>query len=459
LSLSGVIALPSQGAAKLKVINDVSQLNPVTVSEERRPRSTDDVRAALRAWSGAVSVGGGCFSMGGQIAEPNSLHLDMRGMNQVIALDESRKTIRVQGGTTWRGIQEAIDSRDLSVKIMQSFSNFTVGGYVSVNCHGRYVNRGPLINSARAVQAVTAGGDILELTRSRDADLFRAVFGGYGGLGVITEVELDLEPNFRIKRLIKEISLERYPQYFRTEVLPDSRTLLHNADLVPPNFDAPRAVSWVQTDAPLTVQERLVPRGQKYELEKDAIWLMTELRGGSALRHEFDNRQLQEEKVVWRNHEASLDTAMLEPRTRSISTYLLQEYFIPVGNFLPFVRQMAAILKAHHVAAPNVSIRHSPADAESLLRWAPAEVFSFVLYYKQRVSRQASSDTRVWTRALIEAALENDGRYYLPYRLDATRGQFDRAYPEASAFVVLKSRIDPHNRFRNLLWDKYLAPV
>lgn len=39
--------------------------------------------------------------------------------------------------------------------------------------------------------------------------------------------------------------------------------------------------------------------------------------------------------VVWRNFEASLDVAELEPRTRRISTYALQEYFIPRRHFLP----------------------------------------------------------------------------------------------------------------------------
>ena len=64
-----------------------------------------------------------------------------------------------------------------------------------MNCHGRYVGHGPLINSVRAVQLVTADSEVLELSRSQHPELFHAVFGGYGGLGVVTEVELELEPN------------------------------------------------------------------------------------------------------------------------------------------------------------------------------------------------------------------------------------------------------------------------
>jgi FAD/FMN-containing dehydrogenase len=454
-SLSALAPAP-RAAGKDRVINDVSRLNSTRIAEERRPRSTDEVRAALRAWSGSVSVGGGRFSMGGQIAAVNSLHLDMRAMKQLVSFDAPRRRIRVQAGMTWRDLQDVIDPRDLSVKIMQSYSNFTVGGSVSVNCHGRYVGRGPLVNSVQALQLVTADGEVLELSRSHDPELFRAVFGGYGGLGVITEVELELEANAKIERVVQDVALDRYPAFFRERVLPDARSVLHNADLTPPTFAVPRVTSWITTDEPLTQAGRLIPRGLDYNREKNAIWAMTELPGGSSLRESVVDRTLQKKAVTWRNYEASLDTASLEPRTRSISTYVLQEYFIPVANFLPFAQEMARILKARSVNALNVSIRHSPADAESLMKWAPAEVFSFVLYYKQRTHNPASVSVGVWTRELIDAALANGGRYYLPYRLDATRAQFERAYPEARAFVSLKARVDPGTRFRNLLWDRYL---
>lgn len=169
-SLSALGPLPSRGAAKDKTVNDVSQLNPVRIAEERRPGSTDEVQGALRAWPRSVSVGGGRFSMGGQIAATDSLHLDMRAMTRVVSFDPLQRVIRVQAGITWRGVQDVIDPHDLSVKIMQSYSNFTVGGSVSVNCHGRYVGRGPLVNSVRAVQLLTPTEHIEDKVRQQDYD-------------------------------------------------------------------------------------------------------------------------------------------------------------------------------------------------------------------------------------------------------------------------------------------------
>ena len=328
--------------------------------------------------------------MGGQIAAPDSLHLDMRDMNRLIAFDPERGTVRVQAGISWRDLQETLDRHGFSVAIMQSFSNFTVGGSVSVNCHGRYVGQGPIVNSVRALQLVTADGSVLELTP--DSDVFRGVFGGYGGLGVVTEVELALARNTRLRRVVDRVDLASYPTTFLTKIEPDAQVVLHNADLRPPDFDEPAMITWRTTDKPVTVPERLIPKDRNYARNQAVIWAVSEMPGGAWLSKNVEQRLQAREMVVWRNYEASLDTDSLEPTTRRFSTYLLQEYFIPVDNFLGFARAMARILKRRRVNALNVSIRHSPRDPLSLLAWAPSDVFLLcaLLQGAQQRTRQAT---------------------------------------------------------------------
>jgi len=38
------------------------------------------------------------------------------------------------------------------------------------------------------------------------------------------------------------------------------------------------------TDKPVTESKRLVPRGQRYAVDKDVIWAVTELPGGARVR-------------------------------------------------------------------------------------------------------------------------------------------------------------------------------
>lgn len=423
------------------------------------PRSTADVISAVVSWPGKIAVGGGRYSMGGQIAVRGGLHLDMRQMNGLVWLRPADRAVRVQAGMRWRDLQDLLDSHGLAVMIMQSYSNFTVGGSVSVNCHGRYVGLGPVGHSVRAIQLVTGDGTVLELSPQVRPELFQSVVGGYGALGVITEIELEVVSNVRIERRVKPVSLTEYAAHFQQSVLADPTAVLHNADLLPPAFDAPVCVTWhrVSEQAKLTEPARLIPRGQSYGLAQNAIFIMTELPGGASLRKKVVHPLLtQAPAVKWLNHEASLDAAELEPRTRAMSTYVLQEYFIPESEFLVFAKSMAALLRRHSVEALNISIRHSPADRVSAMPWAQQEVFSFVLYYKQRTWPKARQQVAVWTVELIDLALRHGGRYYLPYQLHARPDQFARAYPESGQLRRTKQLVDPDGKFSNELWRKYL---
>jgi FAD/FMN-containing dehydrogenase len=136
------------------IINDVTKLNPIPVWGVAKPTSIEEVQSALARTDVPVSVGGGHFSMGGQTASPGSLHLDMRSMNKVILFSPLERMIRVQTGIRWCDIQKFIDPHGFAVKIMQTYANFTVGGSLSVNVHGRYIGLGPLVLSVRNIRVV-----------------------------------------------------------------------------------------------------------------------------------------------------------------------------------------------------------------------------------------------------------------------------------------------------------------
>lgn len=299
---------------------------------------------------------------------------------------------------------------------------------------------------------------MLELSRSVNAELFSAVIGGYGAFGVISEVELELVDNHRIQRDVERVATEDYPAFFREQIHANADAVLHNADLVPPDFDAPIAVTWRRTESPVTLPERLIPEDREYSREQNLIWSATEMPGGEVVRDKLmTEKMLAERPVVWRNREASLDADSLEPRTRRMSTYLLQEYFIPIAGFSSFLRDMRRILRQSDVNALNISIRHASPDRTSLMSWSRQEVFCFVLYYKQRSWSSADEAAGRWTRRLIDSALAHGGTYYLPYRLHADLSQFRRAYPRHEEFAALKESVDRGGRFQNLLLSKYLG--
>jgi len=454
-NVQGVASLKNTKANPL-LVTDVTGLYPVKVDAVFVPSEIDQLQRFVQSTTAPISIGGGRFSMGGQVAEEGSLHVDLRGLNKIVHFDSEQQIIRVQGGIRWRDIQTYIDGYGLAIKIMQTYSDFTVGGSISVNCHGRYIGLGPLSLSIRSLQVMLHNGELVETSANIQSDLFYSVVGGYGAVGIITEAEFDLVENTRVERVREKLSIQDYLKYFKANVRDDKDAVFHNADLYPPFYQKASVVTWSNTDKPVTTKERLNPGRRLYLAENYFMWAITETPFGKWRReYIIDPLIYLKKKVHWRNYEAGYNVNELEPLLRDERTYVLQEYFVPINEFLPFTEKMTEILCRHGVNVVNISVRHAHADPGPTLSWAREEVFAFVLYYKQRTRFNAKQRVAVWTRELIDAAIDHQGSYYLPYQPHGTSTQFNRAYPNAKQLFIAKKKFDPKYRFRNCLWDRY----
>ena len=386
VSITGLVQVPEvrlEAESDSSVsVQEITQLYPVVMNRVLQPRSVAEISAAVAATPGPISIGGGRYSMGGQTATPDGIQLDLREFKGVVAFDPAAATITVHSGTRWRQVQEAIDSAGLSIKIMQTYDNFTVGGALSVNAHGRYIGEGPLVRSVRQITLVLADGKVVTASPTQNPGLFYGAIGGYGALGVIADVTLDLAQDTHVRREDSLVAVSDYLPWFRRAIRDDRSVIFHNGDIYPPAFARVHAVSYRKTDAPLTITQRMQPADQASWTHRAAYTIMASGNAGLWFReHILDPLLFRGNPVTWRNYEASYDVSELEPSSRKETTFVLQEYFIPVDSFAEFVPKMAEIFRSHHADVINVSIRHALPDPGILLVWAPAEIFAFVVYY------------------------------------------------------------------------------
>ncbi|PIF33846.1 FAD/FMN-containing dehydrogenase [Flavobacterium sp. 9] len=439
-----------------KTLNDITQINPIQANKIIRPKTENEIIDAIKNTTGPISIGGGKYSMGGQTAFENSLHIDMRSFNKIVKIDTTKKEITVQAGIRWRDIQKVIDPLNLSIKIMQTYSNFTVGGAISVNCHGRYIGHGPIISSVLELKIITANGDIIIANREVNQEVFNAAIGGYGGIGVIAEATLKLVDNEKVERFHQVMDIEDYKAYFDKNIRNNTNVVFQNGNLYPPKYDKIMSISWEKTTKPLTDTERLIPEDENYLLESRVSGMVSWGNSGKWIReYTIDPLFYFPEIVRWRNKEASYDVKELEPASREKETYVLQEYFIPVENIKSFIPKMSAIFQNNKVNVINVSLRHALPDHESYLSWANKEVFAFVIYYKQGTNQEAKDDVKKWTLEMTDAILSENGTWYLPYQPHATIEQFQKGYPNSAKYFEIKNKLDPDQRFTNKLLDKY----
>ena len=439
-----------------RIVNDVTQLNPIIISKVETPTTLSELQNIIKNTDKPISIGGGRFSMGGQTASPGSIHIDMRKLNKIIEFSAENKTIVVEAGIRWCDIQQFVDKHNLSVKIMQTYANFTVGGSLSVNCHGRYIGLGAVILSIKSIAVILANGDLINCSPTENAELFFACIGCYNAIAVIAKVEFELADNLPVKRVFKTMQTIEYKKYFFENIRENKEVIFHNADLYPPKYKNARAVSWIKTDEKPTVKTRLMPLSEAYPIERYFISAFSKSNFGKWRRENIIDPILYlRKKVHWRNYEAGYDVAELEPQSRKHSTYVLQEYFIPVNKFDDFTSLMSEIFQRHKVNVLNVSVRHAQKDIGSFLAWAKEEVFAFVVWYKQNTTEIEKNKVGVWTRELIDASISLNGSYYLPYQAHATSEQFHLAYPNAKKLFELKTKLDPTFKFRNVIWDTY----
>jgi FAD/FMN-containing dehydrogenase len=449
------------------IADDASRMNPTQVADiwpassdpEQAEKQLRELLARAHRDQLKVSIAGAKHSMGGHTFYPGGVVIDMLPFRR-LELDARRNVLTAGAGARWSDIVPFLDAHGLSVGIMQSNNDFTVGGSLSVNCHGWQHNRPPIASTVESFRIMTADGKIRRCSRTEDQELFSLALGGYGLFGIILDAELRIVPNERYRPDSEVIDADRYPQRFgemvnqgaaagmvygRLCVAPGKDDFLKHAILTVFRQSpcAPAEVPALK-ESGLTGLKREVFRAQiGSERGKLYRWRAEQaLAQEMQLRHFSRNQLLNEGSEVFREQNAG-------------RTDILHEYFVPPDRVPAFLERMRQILPRHNVDLLNVTVRNVLEDKDTFLRYADREMFAFVMLFNQERSEAADEAMAAATREMIDAALECGGRYYLPYRPHATVAQFRRAYSRAERFFEQKRSYDPMLLFQNQFFAKY----
>lgn len=406
-----------------------------------------------------VSIAGARHSMGGHTIYPGGISIDTLPLD-AMWLDEERDLLHVQAGATWKQVIAMLDAHGRSVAIMQSNNSFSVGGSVSVNCHGWQYGQPPIASSVRGLRLMKADGAIVRCSREENPELFSLALGGYGLFGIILEVELEVVPNRRYRIEQIAVPTHRALETFDGEVRSDPAVAMAYARLciTPGRFledviinvfrDDPAADgSMPALEEPGAVAlRRSVFRGSEdSDYGKALRWnLETALQPHVRDEHFSRNQLLNEGVEVFENRSVG-------------STDILHEYFMPRDGVAGFVQELRRIVPAHGGDLLNVTVRFIDTDEDTFLRYADGPMFALVMLFAQPTTAAGDAAMQSMTREMIDAALGVGGRYYLPYRLHATAEQFRRAYPRSQEFFELKRWHDPGELFQNQFYVRYGA--
>jgi FAD/FMN-containing dehydrogenase len=446
------------------VMNDASLLSETPIFRHTIIKEIpgDRMIAALRAELAEakaegrpVNIGAARHSMGGQ-AIPRDGHA-ITYDSPFVSYEPGADSYVVQAGTRWSQVIAALDPMGLSPKVMQSNNDFGVASTFSVNAHGWAVAHGPMGATVRSAQMLLADGRLITASRTENADLFAAAMGGYGLIGLITELQLEPAPNQLLEPTFQTMPAADFAAAFAPAV--KTVPMAYGRLNVDRNgfFEEAMMVTYtpVEGEIPPASGSGFLSKVSRpiFRAQLGSDWIKRRRWGvetgiGARLTGKATRNSLFNEPVI------TLDDR--DP-TR---TDILHEYFVAPDRFNDFLAACRIIIPGSYQELLNITLRWVEQDSTSLLSYAPqGPRIASVLLFSQEMSERGEGDMARMTQNLIDAVLAIGGSYYLPYRPHATLAQFQKGYPGAAKLVALKRKIDPELRFRNALWDRYLATL
>lgn len=403
-----------------------------------------------------VSISGAKHTMGGHTIYQDGLSLNMLPYNRM-HFDKKENILTIGSGATWLQALDYLDQFDKSVAIMQSFSDFTIGGSISVNAHGWQKGVAPISASVESFTLMNSQGEIINCSRNENSELFKLVIGGYGLFGIILDIRLHVIDNSALKFNYVEVKPSQFNEIYRKLISenPNVQLAYGRLRISDKNFLETASLNYFEK-----VETPIHPIDQKYsqnvELKRLVFRGSVNNEYGKILRWDLE-RQLNRAytyRTFSRNEILSEDASVIENKD-STSTDILHEYFVPKDRLGSFINEINPILKKTNLDLLNITIREVLRDDDAFMNYAREDVFGLVFLFNQKKNRESEEEMINLTNQLVNAVLKNNGTFYLPYRLHISPSKFRIAYPQSSIFFELKKKYDPNEIFNNKFYQKY----
>jgi FAD/FMN-containing dehydrogenase len=395
--------------------------------------------------------------MGGQQFLEDGWLLDSRRMSGVLDFDSDQGLVQVAAGTRWPALQRFLSARrdgngdGWSIAQKQTGADdFSLGGSLSSNIHGRGLDRPPMVADIERFTLVLPQGCALEVDRQREPELFALAVGGYGQFGVVTDLTVRLTPR---QSLVRRVSMLRRDELaeafdrsreagarfgdFQFAIDPQSPDFLDLGVFATylPGEDAPAraAAAPARSLAAAEWQEllRLAHVDKREAFRRySAFYLETDGQRYASDDHQFG--------VYLEGYHAALD-AGLGHRGSEVIT----ELYVPPQRIAAFLGELAELCRAQQMDVVYGTVRQIRCDAETVLSWARQDWACVVLNLHLQHDQHGMVMLNRHLRQLYALALQFGGSFYLTYGLHATAEQLRAAYPRIDEFVVAKQRLDP----------------
>ena len=403
-------------------------------ARHHRPTTVEELQALVAAASRLRPLGTGhSFN---RLADTDGDQVSVAGLPPVLKIDTTGQTVTVAAGMRYGELTGRLHDQGWALHNLGSLPHISVAGAVATGTHGSGDGNGNLATAVRALQMVTADGELVTLERQRDGDDFAGAVVALGALGVVTRLTLDLVPAFEIRQYVYEgIGLGRLLDSFD--------------DIVSAAYSVSVFTDWRE---PVSARVWVKQRVGDSSTHAQERWL--DARPADGPRHPLAGMPPENctaqlgEPGPWHERLPHFRLGF----TPSRGAELQSEYFVPRASAVPAVEALAGLRGQVAPVLQTAEIRTVAADD---LWLSPAYRRDSVALHFTWVADEAAVAPVV---AAVEAALTpfdcrpHWGKVF-SIRPDVVAGRYERW----SGFQALADRLDPAGVLRNDWLSDYLS--
>ncbi len=368
----------------------------------------------------------------------DGMMLRVDGLSCLVGVDLEQQRVRVGAGTTLRVLNPLLQSLGLALPNLGDIDSQSVSGAIATGTHGTGIRHQGIAAAVTGLSLVLADGTLLRCSRREEPEVFAAARVGLGALGVVTEVELQCVPAFRLHAKESGESLSALVEHIQEEAdahdhldlhwFPHTdRVLVKRNDRVVAGEDPGPLPRWrARLDDDLLAN-------RVFELtNRVAAWRPGLVPGLNRLTSRvLSPREFADDS--WRVFCSPRDVRFVE-----------SEYAVPRASVEAVLRELGAWIDASGEPVPiPVEVRFVGAD-DVWLSTAHERDNAYVAVHQYH-----RMDHRRLFAAFEAIVAEHDGRPHWGKLHTLGAERLDELYPRFGDFLAVRERLDPGRRFAN----------
>ncbi len=402
------------------------------MTQRLTPASIDELRSAVASTSRIRPVG--TAHSFNHIADTDATQLSVAALPSSVVVADDAKTARVSAGMRYGDVASRLLEHGVALHNLGSLPHISIAGSCATGTHGSGAGNRGLAGAVRAVEFVSANGDLVTLTRDVDEDFYGAVVA-LGCIGVVTTISLDVQPAFEMRQFV-------------FDAMPADSVLHHFDEIVETAYSVSLFTTWRTRD----VDQVWVKQRMSEAAEPDPHWLGARL--ADSARHPLAGMPVenctQQLGVPGPSHER-LPHFRLE-FTPSAGEELQSEYLVSREFAAEAFESLATIADQ---IAPVLQVSEIRTIAADDFWMSPSFGRDSVAFHFTWVKDDGA--VRPVMAAVEQRLAPFEPRPHWGKLFSVEPATVALRYPKLASFRDLVRRYDPDGKFRNKFVDPYLG--